>query len=380
MFFKSIKNKIALTVMAMCILGDVAAQDTKAAAATSVSGYNQLATLMVVMIVVLAFIIWGMGQVLTAVGRQLLDKDKKEKKLLNVLLLIGFSLLSQVSFAQDAAAAVVQTVPNYGGLSKMTFYIFITVLSTEVVIILFMSFSISRMYNELMPKKVKPVKEAGKLSSIWKKLDKKLFTKAVSVEQEADILLDHDYDGIRELDNALPPWWKYGFIITIVIAVVYMLNFHVFHTGLNPTQEYNVEMAKAKIEKEEYQAKNKDKIDDNNVPMADADGIKVGQTLFEANCAACHLKDGGGTVGPNLTDAYWIHKGSLTDVYHSITTGFPDKGMPAWNDKFTAKEISFLASFVKSLKGTKPAVPKDPQGEMYDDTAAGKTDSAAVKK
>ncbi|MEO7045496.1 MAG: c-type cytochrome, partial [Ferruginibacter sp.] len=156
--------------------------------------------------------------------------------------------------------------------------------------------------------------------------------------------------------------------------------FHVFHTGLNPTQEYNVEMAKAKIEKEEYQAKNKDKIDDNNVPMADADGIKVGQTLFEANCAACHLKDGGGTVGPNLTDAYWIHKGSLNDVYHSITTGYPDKGMPAWNDKFTAKEISFLASFVKSLKGTKPAVPKDPQGEMYDDAAAGATDSAAVKK
>ncbi|MEO7045605.1 MAG: cbb3-type cytochrome c oxidase N-terminal domain-containing protein, partial [Ferruginibacter sp.] len=266
MFLKSIKNKILLTVMAMCTCAGLAAQDTKAAAATSVSGYNQLATLMVIMIVVLAFIIWGMGQVLTAVGRQLLDKDKKEKKLLSVLLLIGFSLLSQVSFAQDAATAVVQTVPNYGGLSKMTFYIFITVLSTEVVIILFLSFSISRMYNELMPKKVKPVKEGSKLASIWKQLDKKLFTKAVSVEQEADILLDHDYDGIKELDNALPPWWKYGFIITIGIAVVYLLNFHVFHTGLNPTQEYNVEMAKAKIEKEEYQAKNKDKIDDNNVP------------------------------------------------------------------------------------------------------------------
>ncbi|MEO5944354.1 MAG: cbb3-type cytochrome c oxidase N-terminal domain-containing protein [Ferruginibacter sp.] len=380
MFFKSIKNKIALTVMAMCLCGSLAAQDTKAVAATSVSGYNQLATLMVIMIVVLAFIIWGMGQVLTAVGRQLLDKDKKEKKLLSVLLLIGFSLLSQMSFAQDAATAVVQTVPNYGGLSRMTFYIFIIVLSTEVIIILFMAFSISRMYNELMPKKVKPVKEASKFASIWKTLDKKLFTKAVSVEKEADILLDHDYDGIRELDNALPPWWKYGFIITIGIAVVYLLNFHVFHTGLNPTQEYNVEMAKAKIEKEEYQAKNKDKIDDNNVPMADADGIKAGQTLFEANCAACHLKDGGGTVGPNLTDNYWLHKGSLNDVYHTITTGYPDKGMPAWNDKFTAKEISFLASFVKSLKGTKPAVPKDPQGDMYDDIAAGKTDSAAVKK
>lgn len=375
-----IKNKIALTAMAMFICAGLAAQDTKAAATTTVTGYNQLAILMVIMIVVLAFIIWGMGRVLTTVGRQLLDKNKKDKTLPTLLLLFGLSLLSQVGHAQDASAPVVKTIANYGGLSKTTYYFFITILSTEVVVILFLAFSISRIYSELVPKKAVSAKRVSKYATFWKKLDKKLFTKAVAVEQEEDIMLDHDYDGIRELDNSLPPWWKYGFYITIGVAVVYLLNFHVLGTGLNPVQEYNAEMAKAKIEKELYQEKNKDKIDENNVPMADADGIKAGQTLFEANCAACHLKDGGGMVGPNLTDKYWLHKGSLNDVYHSIFSGYPDKGMPAWNDKFSPKEISYLASFVKSLNGTKPATPKEAQGEEFDDATTGKTDSSSVKK
>jgi len=210
-------------------------------------------------------------------------------------------------------------------------------------------------------------------------MDSKLFTKAVSIEREADILLDHDYDGIKELDNSLPPWWKYGFYITIGIAFIYLLNFHVFGTGLNPTQEYDAEMDRAKIEKEAYEANNKDKIDEKNVPMANADGIAAGKNLFEANCIACHLKDGGGIVGPNLTDNYWLHKGSLNDIYNTIKFGYPDKGMQPWGSKFSPKEISYLASFVKSLKGSKPATPKDPQGELYVDEVA-KTDSAAVAK
>lgn len=218
-------------------------------------------------------------------------------------------------------------------------------------------------------------------------MDQKLFTKAVSVEKEADILLDHDYDGIKELDNSLPPWWKYGFYITIGVAFIYLLNFHVFGTGLNPTEEYNAEMEQARIKKEKFDANNKDKIDEENVPMADADGITAGQRLFEANCVACHLKDGGGSVGPNLTDDYWLHKGSLNDIYHTIKNGYPDKGMQAWSSSFTPKEISFLASYIKSLKGTKPAVAKEQQGEFYvEETAAVdsvktmKPDSAGVAK
>ncbi|MBL0183423.1 MAG: c-type cytochrome [Chitinophagaceae bacterium] len=191
-------------------------------------------------------------------------------------------------------------------------------------------------------------------------------------------MLDHNYDGIRELDNALPPWWKYGFYFTIVVAFIYLLNFHVMGLGKNPTEEYNAEMESARIQKERFEASNKDKIDENKVPMADAAGIKAGQAMFEANCAACHLKDGGGNVGPNLTDDYWLHKGSLNDIFHTIKAGYPDKGMQSWSGKFSPKEISYLASFVKSLHGTKPAAPKPQQGEFWVENLAG--DSAALAK
>jgi len=388
-FSTSIKNKIVFTLPALFAAAFATAQDAAPAAAQPVtSGYNQLAILLVVMIVVLAFVIWGMGQVLTALGRQLLEKSKNTSKVLPVVMLLGLSLLSQVSFAQDAATTAVKEVPNYGGLSESVYYIFLTVLGMEVIVILFLAFSIRRMYTELLPEKIKTAAERSKLSAWWSGLDKKIFTKAVPVEREADVMLDHDYDGIKELDNALPPWWKYGFYFTIVVAFIYLLNFHVMGLGKNPTEEYNAEMESARIQKERYEASNKDKIDESKVPMADAAGIKAGQAMFEANCAACHLKDGGGNVGPNLTDDYWLHKGSLNDIFHTIKVGYPDKGMQSWSGKFSPKEISFLASFVKSLHGTKPATPKAQQGEFWVENPAGDSiapakptpDSAGIKK
>lgn len=361
-------------------LASMAQTNNTAAAQPVQSSYNQLATLLVVMIVVLAFVIWGMGRVLTALGRQLLEKHKLSKTLPVVVMLAGLSLLSQVSFAQDAAAAV-KEVPNYGGLSASTYYFFLTVLGMEVLVILFLAFSIRRMYTELLPEVDKSIKQKSPLANWWGNLDKKIFTKAVPVEKEADVLLDHDYDGIKELDNSLPPWWKYGFYVTIGVGLVYLLNFHVLGNGLNPTQEYAAEMEKAKIEKEAYEATNKDRIDETHVPMADAAGITAGKALFEANCVACHLKDGGGNVGPNLTDDYWLHKGSLNDIYHTIKYGYADKGMQAWGGSFSEKEISYLASFVKSLRGTKPAVAKAQQGDFYvDEPAGGSPDSTKVAK
>ncbi|HMU10175.1 MAG TPA: cbb3-type cytochrome c oxidase N-terminal domain-containing protein [Ferruginibacter sp.] len=381
-FSRSIKNKTVVTLLASLAAMGVAAQD-KAAAATqpvTTSGYNQLATLLVIMIVVLAFVIWGMGHVLTALGRQLLEKGKASSKALPVIMLLGLSLLSQATIAQDATANAASTLPNYGGLSENTFYIFVTVLAMEVLVILFLGFSIRRMYTELLPEKTKTAAERSKLGAWWAGLDKKIFTKAVPVEREADVMLDHDYDGIKELDNALPPWWKYGFYFTIVVGLIYLVNFHVMGLGKNPTEEYNAEMEAARIQKERYEASNKDKIDENKVPMADAAGIKEGQQLFEANCAACHLKDGGGNVGPNLTDDYWLHKGSLNDIYRTIKVGYPDKGMQSWSGQFSPKQISYLASFIKSIHGTKPATPKAQQGEFWVENPAGAVaDSVAAK-
>lgn len=376
-FFKSIRFKSAVLLPVLFVVGSLAAQTTAPAnIQPAESGYNQLAVLLMIMIVVLAFVIWGMGQVLIALGKQLVDKHKSAK-IAGVLLLAVFSLLSTQSSAQDALPAVAEQAPNYGGLSAATYYMFLTVLAMEVIVILFLAFSIRRMYTELLPEKKKQEWKGSKIADWWAKLDSKLFTKAVAIEKEQDILLDHDYDGIKELDNSLPPWWKYGFYITIGVAFIYLLNFHVFGIGSNPTEEYQAEMEQAAIAKERYEASNKDKVDENNIQMADAIGLKAGQNLFEANCVACHLKDGGGTVGPNLTDNYWLHKGSLNDIYKTIKDGYPDKGMQSWSGQFTPKEISYLSSYVKSLVGTKPAAPKEAQGEFYVDKPA-TPDSANV--
>jgi len=376
----SVKYKLILAVLALPLSLAVIAQDAKPAVAPAAeSGYNQLAILLMILIIVLAFVIWGMGQVLSALGRQLVDKNKGATKILSVVLLAGFSLLSQVTMAQETVTEAVKAAPNYGGLTASAYYMFLTVIGMELVVILFLAFSIRRMYTELLPEKVKPVKEGSKLSEWWSRMDSKLFTKAVAVEKEEDILLDHDYDGIKELDNSLPPWWKWGFYITIGISVIYIFNFHVLGLGMNPTEEYNAEMEKARIEKEVYEANNKDRIDENNVPFADADGLKAGARLYEANCVACHLKDGGGSVGPNFTDDYYLHGGTLNDMYNTIKVGYPDKGMQAWGGQFTPKEISYLASYVKSFVGTKSATPKEQQGVYFVESGA-VPDSASVAK
>lgn len=386
-FTRFINKKITLVLASLLAVFTATAQDAAAAEKTVVSSYNQLTTLLVVMTVVLAFVIWGLGQVLVILSRQLMEKSRGAAKVIALLFVTVLMFASQQASAQDAAGTAVKEVPNYGGLSSTTFYFFVITVVVEVLAILFLAFAIRRVYKELMPQQ-----EAAKSSALvswWDTMDKKLFTKAVPVEKEADVLLDHDYDGIQELDNALPPWWKYGFYITIVVAFVYIGYYHVFGSGKSPFQEYTAEMDKAKIEKEAYEATNKDKIDENNVPKADAAGLEAAKKIFGDKCWACHGKLGEGGAGPNLTDDYWIHKGSLNDVYKSIKNGYPDKGMQSWATVYSPKEVSYLANYVKSLHGTNPPNAKAPQGELFTegaapatgDSAKGKAaDSAAVKK
>lgn len=390
-FIHLIKKKFILTLTVLfAVTAAVAQIATTTAEKTVTSGNNQLAILLVVITVILAFVIWGLGQVLVALSRQVLDKNKTTTKGIATLAVTILLFAVQTSVAQGTGTnGTLKVLPNYGGLSSTTFYMFVTVIAMEVIAILFLVFSIRRLFSELLPHKEEATIKESKVGAWWNNLDKKIFTRATPIEKEADILLDHNYDGIRELDNALPPWWKYGFYITIAIAFIYLLNFHLLGSGKNPDEEYAAEMRNAKIELEIYEAQNKDKIDEKNVPMADAAGIQAGQQMFEANCVACHLKGGAGNVGPNLTDDYWIHKGSLNDIFNTITNGYPDKGMQSWSSKFTPKEISQLASYVKSLRGSNPPNAKLPQGDIYVETVALpagdsarliKTDSGSVKK
>jgi cytochrome c oxidase cbb3-type subunit 3 len=385
-FIHSIKKKVILLLSTMFSITAAMAQNGDAAQKTSGSQDNMLVYLLVSVTIVLAFVIWGLGQALLALSKQVVQKSKASKTSVTTVV-IALLLVSQTSFGQQAEA--VKQLPNYGGLSSTTFYLFLTIISIEVIAILFLAFAVKGMYKALLPEtEVVPVaKKESAFRKWWTGLDKKIFTRATPVEREADVMLDHDYDGIRELDNALPPWWKYGFYITIAVAVIYLFNFHVFGTGKNPTEEYAAEMQQAQIEKEIYEANNKDKIDENNVPMADANGLAEAKQIFETKCFACHGKAGEGGAGPNLTDDYWLHKGSLNDIYHTIKNGYADKGMQSWASEYTPKQISFLASYVKTLHGTKPANAKAPQGDLYteltpvsDSSKLIKTDTASSKK
>jgi cytochrome c oxidase cbb3-type subunit III len=379
-FIYLIKKKIIFFLLSMIATISVVAQTTAVAAEKTVkSNNNLLAILLVITALVLAFVIWGLGQVLFATSKQVLEKSKQAKK--NTTLLIVFSFFSlQNLFAQATATEVVKIVPNYGGLSANTFYMFVTVIFVEIFAIFFLTFSIKRMYEELLPEKVVLPENFSKLSLLWKRLDQKLFTKAIPIEKEVDILLDHDYDGIRELDNSLPPWWKFGFYITIGIGFIYIFNFHVMGSGKNPTEEYAIELAKAEKEKEIFEANNKDKIDEKNVPFADETGIAIGKAAFETKCWSCHGKLGEGGAGPNLTDNYWLHKGTLNDIYNTLKVGYPEKGMQAWTSDYSPKELSYIASYVKKLKGTNPPNAKAAQGDLFEEVGAPSTPTTDTTK
>ncbi len=193
------------------------------------------------------------------------------------------------------------------------------------------------------------------------------------VEEEHDIILDHNYDGIKELDNNLPPWWVYGFYVTIIFGVVYLIRFHVYN-DYNQIEEYETEVAEARIAIEEYKKNAKDLVDVNTVTLlTDAADLKAGEAIFTANCVACHKADGGGGIGPNLTDKYWILGGGIKNVFNTISEGGRDgKGMVAWKQTLKPAEMAQVASYVLSFEGTTPADPKEPQGDIWVDPDAPK--------
>jgi cytochrome c oxidase cbb3-type subunit 3 len=203
---------------------------------------------------------------------------------------------------------------------------------------------------------------------------KKMYNKMLGtkpMEAEGEIILDHDYDGIRELDNNLPPWWVYLFYASIVFGVVYLLRFHVFN-DYNQTMEYEQEVAAAQLEIEEYKKTAKGLVDANTVELlTDVSDLSAGKGIFEGNCVACHMADGGGGIGPNLTDQNWILGGGIKNVFHTISEGGRDgKGMIAWKQNLKPAEIAQVASYVLSFQGTTAANPKAPEGDIWVDPNA----------
>lgn len=191
---------------------------------------------------------------------------------------------------------------------------------------------------------------------------------AVPIEKETEILLDHNYDGIRELDNHLPPWWKWLFYVTIIFGVVYLLAYHVFQSMPLQTEEYQIAMNEAEDQRLARLADQPLKdIDVSNVELVDDPvALAEGGQIYTINCVQCHKDDGGGGIGPNLTDEYWLHGGSIENVFTTIKEGVPEKGMISWAPLLSPEQMQNVASYVLTqFPGTTPANPKEPQGELY---------------
>jgi cytochrome c oxidase cbb3-type subunit 3 len=197
-----------------------------------------------------------------------------------------------------------------------------------------------------------------------------MLTDAVPIDKEADVEMDHEYDGIRELDNNLPPWWLYGFYFCIAFAFVYIIYYHFTDSGQLQLEEYQVEMQEAEDAKQAFVATQENVVDENNVELlTDASALTSGAKIFKLYCAPCHAEHGGsspGGVGPNLTDDHWINGGSTTDIFKTIKYGVPEKGMVSWQAQLNPTQIQEVTSFIMSIVGTNPDNAKEAQGELYE--------------
>lgn len=288
-----------------------------------------------------------------------------------VLLFMQFT-----SYAQEVATEVKK--PEVVQIPKMFFdpvtYIWILLGFIVLLTIYTMSHTI-RALTKIVEGKYAPTgstqAEAAELSpeivrpSLYSRIMHSL-VKAVPIEKEKDVMLDHNYDGIQELDNQLPPWWKYGFYITIVFAFVYLFNFHVSGSGKLQLAEYNEEMKNAELERKARMENDANYITSASVvTLTEAGSIAAGKETYIKSCKACHGDFGQGNVGPNLTDEFWIHGGGIKNIFNTVTEGVPAKGMISWKTQLTPKAIQEVSSYILTLQGTNPASPKEPQGDKW---------------
>jgi len=206
----------------------------------------------------------------------------------------------------------------------------------------------------------------------------------VPLEEEKNLDLNHNYDGIRELDNHLPPWWKWLFYVTIIWSAIYLVIYNITFSLPSSLEEYDNELVQADVNKKVYLASQPASVIDeaNLVFEPDPQIIADGKKVFTANnCASCHGIDGGGNaIGPNLTDQYWIKGGGIKNIFAALKNGSLEKGMPAWGNVMPPKDLRDVAFYVMSLQGTSPLSPKAPQGDLYTPEPKLSNDSTKLSK
>jgi cytochrome c oxidase cbb3-type subunit 3 len=197
---------------------------------------------------------------------------------------------------------------------------------------------------------------------------------------DRDRKLGHSYDGIEEYDNPLPGWWSWLFVATIVFSVGYYAYYQI---GPGPTilARYEAEMRAADEQQARLAAAAGGAISEASLRalVKDARAMAAAKEVFATRCMPCHGAEGQGLIGPNLTDEYWKHGGTLVDIRRTIHDGVPDKGMVPWKDQLKPDELSAVAAFIGTLAGTNPPGPKPPEGVTADGRAAPGAPAAAAR-
>lgn len=376
------KYIVAVAFLLISPSGILLAQDATATV-TATSPYMVLRYLLLGVCALLAIIIgilaFSVNNSLHVYRERRLEKKKGNDTAKNISLtivaLMGFSgLMAQDTATTTAAANVSQA------LLPWDIYILLAAIILEFIVIVFLIGTMLYLLGVKVKKRTTRILPDGSIVKV-----KSFFTRinnTVAIEDEAALDLNHDYDGIRELDNKIPGWWLMAFYGTIIFGVIYIFRMFVSETLPTQLQELQAANDKAAIAKAAYLKNAANNVDENTVTLVDEAGVTAGKALYAANCVACHGDAGqGNAVGPNLTDDYWIHKGSLKDIFYTIKYGWPEKGMKSWKEDFSPVQIAQLSSYVKGLHGTNPPGAKEKQGEPYTDSgsSASSADSTALK-
>lgn len=311
---------------------------------------NMFYILCTLMIILLIAIIVISGTVTRMIKSDFFQKKLRERNnTLNTILLVGlFVGLSTSSFALEFnAPGEAEEGQPWLLIENIDLYVLLTINIILVGVLVY----IRRMFNTFISMTKAPkTEEAVEEEDVIKKVNQ-ILTDVVPIEEEHTILMDHEYDGIRELDNNLPPWWVWMFYGTIVFAIVYLFHFHILGTGDLQIAEYNKEMKREDAKVKAYLDKMAMNVDETNATMmTEASDIGAGKSIFSQSCATCHNPNGEGISGsgPNLTDKYWIYGYDIKEVFSTVKNG-RSGGMPEHKSKLTPIQIQQVASYVLQL-------------------------------
>jgi cytochrome c oxidase cbb3-type subunit III len=288
------------------------------------------------------------------------------KKFKSLLFLLAGMITALPTMAQTSDIGWVDKMQQMDSSQLTLLVILGVVLGVIVLLLILMIYLMSFMMSVF--RKENP--ELASQPTWWDEFKLRYITgkmKPVGGKEEKDLMMDHSYDGIVELDNHMPPWLANIFYITIAFGVIYFTYFSVLGLGKTQLEEYEDELRIAAIQAEERASLALSSIDETTVVFdSSTPSLASGKSIYDANCVACHASDGGGGVGPNLTDEYWIHGGNINDIFTVVKYGVVEKGMIPWQDQLSPEEMQNVSSYILTLVGNTPANPKAPEGEKYE--------------